>query len=69
MIIQMNATVCAAEDHGEDGRHEIAGSDRRRSAQAGQEGTSGQEKQELKECGRNAGPSGAGGPAMPLAPR
>jgi hypothetical protein len=28
MIIQMNATVCAAFDHGEDRMREIAGSDR-----------------------------------------
>jgi hypothetical protein len=27
MIIQMNATVCADMDHGEDRRHKIAGSD------------------------------------------
>ena len=27
MIIQINATVCAAADHGEDGRRKIAGSD------------------------------------------
>jgi hypothetical protein len=51
MIIWINATVCAAEDHGEDRRHEIAGSDQRRNVQAGQERASGQEKQELKECG------------------
>ncbi len=30
MIIQMNATVCAAVDHGDDGQYKIAGSDRRR---------------------------------------
>ena len=30
MIIQINATVCAAVDHGEDGQHKIAGSDQRR---------------------------------------
>jgi hypothetical protein len=30
MIIQMNATVCAAEDHRDGVREEIAGSDERR---------------------------------------
>ena len=35
MIIQMNATVCADMDHGEDGRHKIADSDQRRRAQGG----------------------------------
>jgi hypothetical protein len=30
MIIQINATVCAAVDHGDGGQHKIAGSDYRK---------------------------------------
>ena len=36
MIIQINATVCAAVDHGEGGQHKIAGSDQRRRVQGGE---------------------------------
>ena len=33
MIIQINATVCAAEDHGEEVQTKIAGSDQRKKAE------------------------------------
>jgi hypothetical protein len=48
MIIQMNATVYAAVDHGEQGRHKIAGSDQRGVVQGGRGRASEQEKQEIK---------------------
>jgi hypothetical protein len=37
MIIQINATVCAAVDHGAGGQLKIAGRDERKWAQEGQE--------------------------------
>ena len=49
MIIQMNATVCAAEDHGDDVRHKIAGSDQRSRGAEAQEKASDQEKQGTEE--------------------
>ena len=33
MIIQINATVCAAPDHGDDRQHKIAGRDQRKTVQ------------------------------------
>ena len=47
MIIQINATVCAAVDHGEDRQHKIAGSDYRKWVQAEHERGSGQGKREI----------------------
>ena len=38
MIIQINATVCAAADHGEDGQQKIAGGDKHRRVRKGWEG-------------------------------
>jgi hypothetical protein len=38
MIIQINATVCAAVDHGDNRCHKVAGSDREREVIQGQEG-------------------------------
>jgi hypothetical protein len=47
MIIWINATVCAAGDHGEDGRQRIAASDMHRRVQK-REGRAGdQEKQQI----------------------
>ena len=57
MIIQINATVCAAADHGGNRQHKIAGSDRRGRVQGGREGTSDQEKRETREACYNAGSS------------
>jgi hypothetical protein len=37
MIIQINATVCAAEDHGEDEQWKIADGDKHRRVQEGEE--------------------------------
>ena len=48
MIIQMNATVCAAEDHGDDRRRKAAGDDPPRRVQQGRGRPNGQEKQEIK---------------------
>ena len=50
MIIQMNATVCADIDHGEDGQYKIAGSDQRGRIQREREGVSDQHKQENEEA-------------------
>ena len=55
MIIQINATVCAAVDHGEGRQHKIAGSDKRRMVQEGQGRGSYQVEQRIKERGRSAG--------------
>jgi hypothetical protein len=44
MIIQINATVCAAADHGEYWQHKIAGNNQRRQLRGHQEGVSDQEK-------------------------
>jgi hypothetical protein len=46
MIISINATVCAAVDHGEGGQRKIVGRVRRRRVPRGQETLSDQEKQE-----------------------
>jgi hypothetical protein len=48
MIIQINATVCAAADHGEDSQHKIAGGDHFGRVLRGEETSSDQEKQEIK---------------------
>ena len=58
MIIQINATVCAAVDHGDDMWHEIAGSDQGRKMQTGRERGSDQGKQDIHKSGRNAGSCG-----------
>jgi hypothetical protein len=47
MIIEMTATVCAAGDHGEDGRQKIAGSDKHRRVQKRNGRAGDQEKQEI----------------------
>jgi len=47
MIIQINATVCAAEDHGEDERQKIAGRDKHRRVQKREGRVGDQEKQEI----------------------
>ena len=39
MIIQINATVCAARNHGEDGWYKISGSDRGKQGQEREEKT------------------------------
>ena len=63
MIIQINATVCAALDHGEGGRRKIAGSDSAKEVQGGRKGASDQEKQEITgERGNNVG--SYGGPTL-----
>jgi hypothetical protein len=43
----MNATVCAAGDHGEDGRRKIAGSDKHKRVQKRERRGGSQEKQEF----------------------
>ena len=48
MIIQINATVCAAVNHGGERQHKIAGSDQRWRLQRGHERASNQEEQEIK---------------------
>ena len=48
MIIQINATVCAAVDHGDDRQHRIAGSDQRRRRRKVGKRASDQEKGEIK---------------------
>jgi hypothetical protein len=65
MIIQMNATVCADMNHGEDGQCKIAGSDLGKSVQEGPERGSDQENQELRVGGGNAGSSGDDGRTRP----
>ena len=40
MIIQINATVCAVADHGDDGQRKVAGSDQRTSVLRSREGAS-----------------------------
>jgi len=52
MIIQINATVCAAENHGEDKRDKAADSDWLGRLQEVQERLSDQEKQETEEACR-----------------
>ncbi len=47
MIIQMNATVCAAADHGEDRQHKIAGSGQRKRVQQRKGEQIDQEEQEV----------------------
>jgi hypothetical protein len=48
MIIQINATVCAAVDHGEGGRLKIAGRDQRKMGQEGQGRSSYQAEQRIQ---------------------
>ena len=48
MIIQINATVCAALDHGAGGSSRSLDSDQRRRVQRCREEASGQEKQEVE---------------------
>jgi hypothetical protein len=50
MIIQMNATVCVAEDHGEDWRHKIAGSGQGAECREGRKGGDDQGRREDKEA-------------------
>jgi hypothetical protein len=50
MIIQINATVCAAVDNGDDRRHKIAGSDQLTRRRDVGKGASDQEKEEIKGC-------------------
>ena len=50
MIIQINATVCAAVDHGEGGQLKIAGRDQRKMVQEGQERGSYQAKQRIQRA-------------------
>jgi hypothetical protein len=57
MIIQINATVCAAVDHGGGRRRKIVGSAHDRRALRGQETVSDQEEQENQRAWRNAGSS------------
>jgi hypothetical protein len=64
MIIQINATVCAAVDHGGDRQRMIAGSGQRRRGQRGKERSSEQGKQKSWEDGSNVGSSGDDDPAM-----
>ena len=47
MIIQINATVCADVDHGDDRRNKIAGSDQGIMVLRGRGRVKGQEKQEI----------------------
>jgi hypothetical protein len=47
MIIWINATVCAAADHGEDEQWKIAGGDKHRRVQEGEGEQSDQEKHEV----------------------
>ncbi len=48
MIIQINATVCADVDHGDNVRRKIAGSDQERRTQGEKGRASNQEKREIK---------------------
>jgi hypothetical protein len=50
MIIQMNATVCADMDHGEDRRHKIAGSDEGTEWREGRKRGDDQGRRENKEA-------------------
>jgi hypothetical protein len=53
MIIWINATVCAAGNHGADGWHKIAGRNQGKEAQEGCEGGSDLGKQKTQElCGK-----------------
>jgi hypothetical protein len=54
MIIQINATVCAAIDHGDDRQHKIAGSDPRKRCTRTWERAGDQEKVEISACGIDA---------------
>jgi len=47
MIIQINATVCAAPDHGADERQKLAGGDKHRRVQDREEERGDQEKREV----------------------
>jgi hypothetical protein len=58
MIIQMNATVCAAMNHGESRLDKIAGSDQCRRVQGAQDRASGQGKQEFSKPSSTAVPPG-----------
>ena len=58
MIIQINATVCAAVDHGEGKWHKIAGNNNPRECRKAWKRASKQEKQEIGERDRNVGSSG-----------
>jgi len=49
MIIQINATVCAAADHGDGAWRKIAGRDRWRRAQNGREGAVAREDRKFKK--------------------
>jgi hypothetical protein len=57
MIIQINATVCAAEDHGEESQHKFAGSGHHRRPRNGKGGPVTRRNKKFKERGRNAGSS------------
>jgi hypothetical protein len=50
MIIQMNATVCAAVDHGEGGQLKIAGRDSGRWCRKAREGASYQAEQRIQRA-------------------
>ena len=63
MIIQINATVCAAVDHGDDGRHKIAGSNHGRDVIQRQEEKGDQGKRKAQVMQRNVGSLGDGGTA------
>ena len=57
MIIQINATVCAAADHGEDRQHKIAGSDQRNWVLRSREEASDQGNRKIRGTYRGAGSS------------
>jgi len=50
MIIQINATVCAAVDHGEDWRYKTADSDRRMMTLGGQGGAVSSRNNEIRKA-------------------
>jgi hypothetical protein len=50
MIIQINATVCAALDHGQGGQPKIAGRDQRKMGRKAKEGGSYQAKQRIQRA-------------------
>lgn len=56
MIIQMNATVCAAVDHGEDRRHKIAVIDGGGELSRAKKSDSDQGSKDFQRCGPNGGP-------------
>ena len=55
MIIQMNATVCAAEGHGEGGRHKVAGNYRRGRRRVRVKGANDQGKQGFRFIAETVG--------------